>query len=85
MSENKRQAIRSILSQILVLGFLGALLIFIFLRRQLFLRLGPLSFLRLLLPLAFVLYIWLLVLGAKSIFGKYFLKRYDPGLSLIHI
>ena len=79
MSENKRQAIRSILSQIFVLGFSGALLIFIFLKRQLFLRLGPLSFLRLLLPLAFALYIWLLILGAKSIFGKYFLKRYDPG------
>lgn len=78
MKENKRGLISEVLTQLIVLLFLGAGLVWIIRHSAVLGELGPLSFLRHLVPIACVIYVILLVTSIRSLFSDYFLKRYDP-------
>lgn len=79
MKINKGTFWKDLLTQLIVLGVFAVGMIWIIRNRAYLNNLGPFSWLRFLLPLTLVLYLWLFSIVLRSLMANYFLKRYDPG------
>lgn len=79
MKINKGTFWKDLLTQVIVLGVFGFGLVWIIRNRGFLTNLGHFSWLRFLLPVTIVLYIWLFSIAVRSLMANYFLKRYDPG------
>lgn len=78
MKFEKKEFWIELFTQLVVLAIFGVSLFWVFRNRALFMRLGPFSVLRYLLPLSFGVYLILIIVVARNIFSDYFLTRYDP-------
>lgn len=76
--KNRKNLIRDIINQVLILAGLGAALLWLFKERAALQNLGRLSFLRWLLPCAFILYLLSFIGTVRGLSSDYLFQRYDP-------